>query len=46
MGHAGAIIGGKTDTAAAKMAIMKECGIIVVESPADIGLTVANTLKS
>jgi len=46
MGHAGAIIGGKNDTAAAKMARMKECGIIVVESPADIGLTVANTLKS
>lgn len=46
MGHAGAIIGGKNDTAAAKMARMKECGIIVVESPADIGLTVADTLKS
>ncbi len=37
MGHAGAIIGGKADTAAAKMAIMKECGIHVVESPAEIG---------
>lgn len=45
MGHAGAIIGGKNDTAAAKMAIMKECGIHVVESPADIGNTVAEVLK-
>ncbi len=39
MGHAGAIIGGKDDTAAAKMAIMRECGIHVVDSPADIGTT-------
>jgi succinyl-CoA synthetase alpha subunit len=46
MGHAGAIIGGKNDTAAAKMAIMKECGIHVVESPADIGITVLNELKT
>jgi len=45
MGHAGAIIGGRNDTAAAKMAIMKECGIHVVESPADIGITVKETLK-
>lgn len=37
MGHAGAIIGGKEDTAAAKMKIMKECGILVAQSPADIG---------
>jgi len=37
MGHAGAIIGGKEDTAIAKMNIMRECGIHVVESPADIG---------
>jgi len=44
MGHAGAIIGGKADTAAAKMKIMKECGIDVVESPADIGKTVAKAL--
>jgi succinyl-CoA synthetase alpha subunit len=44
MGHAGAIIGGKNDTAAAKMAIMKECGIHVVDSPADIGLTVKKVL--
>ena len=45
MGHADAIIGGKADTAAAKMEIMSECGIEVVESPADIGKTVANALK-
>jgi len=45
MGHAGAIIGGSNDTAAAKMKIMKECGIHVVESPADIGATVAKVLK-
>jgi succinyl-CoA synthetase alpha subunit len=45
MGHAGAIIGGKTDTAAAKIEIMKECGIHVVQSPADIGIVVANVLK-
>jgi succinyl-CoA synthetase alpha subunit len=46
MGHAGAIIGGKADTAAAKMEIMKSCGIHVVQSPADIGTTVLNVLKS
>ena len=45
MGHAGAIIGGKADTAAAKMDVMRECGIHVVESPADIGKTVAEALK-
>ena len=45
MGHAGAIIGGKTDTAAAKMEIMAKCGIHVVQSPADIGATVANALR-
>ncbi|QQS27382.1 MAG: succinate--CoA ligase subunit alpha [Sphingobacteriales bacterium] len=44
MGHAGAIIGGKDDTAAAKMKIMQECGIHVVESPAFIGHTVAKVL--
>jgi len=44
MGHAGAIIGGKNDTAAAKMEIMKECGIHVVESPAEIGETVKRAL--
>lgn len=44
MGHAGAIIGGKEDTAAAKMAIMRECGIHVVESPAGIGEMMAKVL--
>jgi succinyl-CoA synthetase alpha subunit len=44
MGHAGAIVGGKDDTAAAKMAIMKECGIHVVESPAEIGATMLKAL--
>jgi succinyl-CoA synthetase alpha subunit len=45
MGHAGAIIGGADDTAAAKMKIMTECGITVVASPADIGKTMAAALK-
>ena len=45
MGHAGAIIGGADDTAAAKMKIMRECGINVVESPAVIGKTMAQILK-
>ncbi len=44
MGHAGAIIGGKDDTAAAKMQIMEDCGIHVVQSPADIGSTIAAVL--
>lgn len=45
MGHAGAIVGGADDTAAAKMKIMKECGIYVADSPADIGKTMAEALK-
>lgn len=44
MGHAGAIIGGADDTAAAKMKIMESCGIHVVESPADLGETMAKIL--
>lgn len=44
MGHAGAIIGGKDDTAEAKMKIMAECGIHVVASPADIGKTMVEAL--
>ena len=44
MGHAGAIVGGKDDTAAAKMKIMAECGIHVVDSPAQIGATMAKVL--
>lgn len=45
MGHAGAIIGGKADTAEAKMQIMRECGIHVVESPANIGSTLKKILQ-
>lgn len=45
MGHAGAIIGGADDTAAAKMKIMAECGIHVVESPANIGKTMAEAIN-
>ncbi len=45
MGHAGAIIGGKDDTAAAKMKIMEACGIHVVKSPADIGQTMKLVLN-
>jgi len=45
MGHAGAIIGGKADTAAAKMKIMEECGITVVVSPAEIGEKMAALLN-
>ena len=44
MGHAGAIIGGKDDTAIAKMKRMRECGLIVAESPAHIGLKIKETL--
>ncbi len=44
MGHAGAIIGGKNDTAEAKMKVMDECGVHVVVSPADIGTTVLKAL--
>ncbi len=44
MGHAGAIVGGEDDTAAAKMAIMRACGIHVVESPALIGDTMLKAL--
>ncbi len=45
MGHAGAIIGGKDDTATAKKRIMRESGVNVVDSPADIGKTVNEILK-
>ncbi|HTE07866.1 MAG TPA: succinate--CoA ligase subunit alpha [Flavitalea sp.] len=45
MGHAGAIVGGADDTAEAKMKIMKECGIHVVSSPADIGKTMASVIN-
>lgn len=45
MGHAGAIIGGADDTAAAKMKIMRACGVHVVDSPADIGKKMAEVLS-
>ena len=44
MGHAGAIVGGKNDTAEAKKRIMKSCGIHVVDSPAEIGKKVSEVL--
>ena len=46
MGHAGAIVGGAEDTAEAKMKIMAECGIHVVNSPAQIGATMAKALQN
>lgn len=46
MGHAGAIIGGKDDTAEAKMKIMQDCGIHVVKTPATIGAVMASALRS
>jgi succinyl-CoA synthetase alpha subunit len=46
MGHAGAIVGGADDTAAAKMKIMSECGINVVDSPAIIGKTMAEAIAA
>lgn len=45
MGHAGAIVGGKEDTAQAKISIMRECGLYVCESPAMIGKTMAQVMK-
>ncbi len=45
MGHAGAIVGGTADTADAKKAILRECGIHVVDSPAEIGTKMAELLK-
>ncbi len=45
MGHAGAIVGGKDDTAEAKMKILAECGVHVVKSPADIGKKMAELLS-
>ena len=46
MGHAGAIVGGKEDTASVKKAIMKQCGIHVVDSPAKIGTTVNQIINN
>jgi succinyl-CoA synthetase alpha subunit len=45
MGHAGAIVGGSDDTAQAKKQIMRDCGIYVVDSPAEIGKKVAEVMK-
>lgn len=45
MGHAGAIIDGKEDTAAEKIRIMRECGIHISESPADIAMTIKHAFK-
>ena len=45
MGHAGAIVGGKDDTADAKMEILRECGISVAESPANIGSLMAELIS-
>ena len=46
MGHAGAIVGGEEDTASAKKKAMRECGVVVCDSPAEIGLTVKKALKN
>ncbi len=45
MGHAGAIVGGKADTAEAKKEILRECGVHVVDSPADLGTKMLEVLK-
>ena len=45
MGHAGAIVGGHSDTASAKKAILKDCGVHVVDSPADLGIKMAELLS-
>ena len=45
MGHAGAIVGGDEDTASAKKKAMRDCGVLVCDSPAEIGLTVKKSLQ-
>jgi succinyl-CoA synthetase alpha subunit len=45
MGHAGAIVGGKSDTAEAKKEILRQCGVVVVDSPADIGIAMVEALR-
>ena len=45
MGHAGAIVGGHSDTASAKKAILRDCGVHVVDSPADLGTKMAALLS-
>jgi len=44
MGHTGAIIGGANDTAQAKMDALRDCGVLVAESPADLGSSMAKAL--
>jgi succinyl-CoA synthetase alpha subunit len=44
MGHAGAIVGGKSDTAEAKKEILRQCGVHVVDSPADLGTAMLEAL--
>ena len=46
MGHAGAIISGGDDTAEAKFKILEECGVAIARSPAELGQTMENILKS
>lgn len=46
MGHAGAIVGGKSDTAEAKKEILRQCGVIVVDSPADLGVAMEEALNN
>jgi succinyl-CoA synthetase alpha subunit len=46
MGHAGAIISGKNDTAQAKKKILRNCGVHVVDSPADIGKKMVEVLNA
>ncbi len=45
MGHAGAIVGGKSDTAEAKKEILRQCGVVVVDSPADLGAAMVKALR-
>ena len=45
MGHAGAIVGGKADTAQAKKEILKECGVHVIDSPADVANAIGNVIR-
>ena len=46
MGHAGAIIAGGKGTAAEKIAVMQQCGILIAESPADIGITIKKAIEA
>jgi succinyl-CoA synthetase alpha subunit len=46
MGHAGAIIGGSNDTAAIKIKVMRECGILIAETPSEIGSVVFDAIKN